>query len=53
LGGGGEGLENLDGGIYCSQLDKEEEVEEVEPGRGGQINTLITVIIPLLRHFTI
>ena len=26
-----------DGGIYCSQLDKEEEVEEVEPGRGGEI----------------
>ena len=34
-------MENLNGGIYRSQLDKEEEVEEVEPGRGGQINTCI------------
>ena len=30
-----------DGGIYCSQLEKKEEVEEVEPGRGREINTCI------------
>ena len=32
---------NLDGGIFRSQLNKEEEVGEVEPGRRGQINTCI------------
>ena len=29
------------GEFTVANLDKEEEVEEVEPGRGGQINTCI------------